>query len=341
MPVNYDFVLSSPFPNYDFFAHRMRELCGQLNLTFFAADKVWVNDFLRKLEQREIGVRVLLDLSNNQTIPDDPYLMLAQEAKRQGAYVIDDPNITSKVAHKGIFHQIMLENNILVPETIVVSRKELDSFKITDEIQAAVGVPFVVKPAWGDSSIGVIIDGNSYYDLIKSAEQAPNSDAFLVQRQLKPKQLGDHVGWFRMFHIINEVIPCWWNPASHEYHLVTPAQNKYYKLAPLARIMKDIARVSKMKFFTSEICLDLDGHFYTVDYINADPDMNPRSFYENGVPDEVVRHIVWLTVNEGMRVIMKKRGYFDVGLIGSDEGSFEQQQLRKPRARKSRVKGQG
>ena len=73
-----------------------------------------------------------------------------------------------------------------------------------------------------------------------------------------------------------------------------------------------------MKFFTSEICLDSDGHFYTVDYINADPDMNPRSFYANGVPDEVVRHIVWLLVNECMRIIMKGRGYFDVELDGSD-----------------------
>jgi hypothetical protein len=28
MPTTYDIVLSSPFHNYDFFAHRMRELCG-------------------------------------------------------------------------------------------------------------------------------------------------------------------------------------------------------------------------------------------------------------------------------------------------------------------------
>jgi len=341
MPVYYDFVLSSPFPNYDFFAHRMRELCGQLNLTFFSADKVWVHDFLRKLQQREFSVRVLLDMSNNQTVPDDPYLMLAQEAKSQGAYVINDPSITSVVAHKGLFHQIMMEHRILVPETVVVSRKELGSFKLTDEIKSVVGVPFVVKPAWGDSSIGVIIDGHSHDDLLRSAEQAPNSDAFLVQRQLKPQRLGDHVGWFRMFHIINEVIPCWWNPANHEYHLVTPAQTRYYKLAPLPRIMREIARVSKMKFFTSEICLDMDGHFYTVDYLNADPDMNPRSFYTNGVPDEVVRHIVWLTVTEGMRVIMKKRGYFDSGLEGSDEGTFEQKQLGSPRARTRKTGKQG
>jgi hypothetical protein len=231
----------------------------------------------------------------------------------------------------------MLENNILVPETIIVGRNEIDNFKVTDEIKDIVGVPFVVKPAWGDSSMGVIIDGNSHYDLLKSAEQAPKSDAFLIQRQVKPKQLGDHVGWFRMFHIINEVIPCWWSPISHEYHLVTPAQRQSFKLAPLVRIVKDIARVSKMKFFTSEICLDLDGHLYTVDYINADPDMNPRSFYATGVPDEVVRHIVWLLVIECMRAIMKKRGYFDVGLDGSDI-DFRMQQPILPKSQRAKTR---
>jgi hypothetical protein len=337
MATYYDMVLSSPFPNYDFFAHRMRELCGQLNLSFFIADNVWVNDFYQKLCNKEIGVRVLLDLSNSQTNEDDPYLILAREAKRQRAYVIDDPDVTSVVAHKALFHQKMLENRILVPETVIVTRKELSSFKVTDEIKQQVGVPFVVKPAWGDSSIGVIIDATSYEDVLMSAEQAPDSDAFLIQRQLKPKRLGDHIGWFRMFHIINEVIPCWWDPYSHEYHLVTPAQRRYHKLNPLARIMKQIARVSKMKFFTSEICLDVDGHLYVVDYVNADPDMNPQSYYINGVPDEIVRHIVWLLVNEGMRIIMKRRGYFDEDLSDSDAVEMEYKRVIKRTAPRLRL----
>jgi len=337
MPTYYDMVLSSPFPNYDFFGHRMRELCGELNLSFFVADKVWVNDVLQKLQEKEIAIRVLLDLSNCQTVPDDPYFLLAKEVKRQRGYVIDDPDVTSVVAHKALFHQIMLENQILVPETVIVTRKELSNFKVTDEVKQQVGVPFVVKPAWGDSSIGVIIDGTSYEDVLMSAEQAPDSDAFLIQRQLKPKRLGDHIGWFRLFHIVNEVIPCWWDPYSHEYHLVTPAQRRYHKLTPLARIMKQIARVSKMKFFTSEICLDVDGHLYVVDYVNADPDMNPQSYYTNGVPDEVVRHIVWLLVNEGMRIVMKRRGYFDEDLSDSDAAAMEYQQVIKRTTPKSRT----
>lgn len=323
----YDFVLSSPFYHYDFFAHRMRELCGQLNHTFFAADEVWVHDFLQKLKQKEIGVRVLFDLCNTQTNPEDLFLMLAKEAKSQGAYVINDPDITSVVSHKAMFHQTMLENNILVPETVIVTRKELNDFKVTEDVKARLGVPFVVKPAWGDSSLGVLLEGTSHYDLLKSAEQAPQSDAFLVQRRLHSQSLGNHRGWFRLFHIIDEVIPCWWNPSNGEYRMVTPAQIRYYNLAPLGRIMRSIARVSKLKLFTSEICLEEDGQFYVVDYINHDPDMNPRSYFADGVPDEIVRHIVWMLVMDGRRFIMKRRGYFDTSLEKSHMDRYEKQQL--------------
>ena len=331
----YDIVLSSPFSNYDFFAHKMRELCGQMGLSFFLVNDVWVKEFYQKLQSKEIAVRVLLDLTANQTIEDDPYLLLAREVKRQRGHVIDDPDITATAAHKGHLHQKLLENHIPVPETVIVSRSELESFKITDEVKAQVGVPFVVKPAWGDSGVGVIVDGYSEDDLRRSAQQAPNSDAFLIQQQLRPKELGNHSGWFRMFHICREVIPCWWNPQTHEYQLVTPAQVRRYKLAPLRRIMRGIARVSKMKKFTSEICLHEDGKLYAIDYINADPDMNPRSFYPNGVPDEVVRHVVWLLFYESMHIVKRGHGFFDEEL---DESEAEANWLERRRLEQRAVR---
>ena len=249
----YDIVLSSPFPNYHFFAHKMRELCGQMNLSFFLVNDIWVNEFQRKLKSQEIGVRVLLDLTANQTIENDPYLLLAREVKRQHGYVIDDPDVTANSAHKGRFHQMLVDSRIPVPETVIVNRDELDGFKISQEIKDRVGVPFVVKPAWGDSGVGVVVDAESEDALHWSAEQTPNSDAFLIQKQLQPQTMGSHLSWFRMFHICREVIPCWWNPANHDYQLVTPAEIRTHKLAPLRRIMRDIARVSRMKKFTSEI----------------------------------------------------------------------------------------
>lgn len=328
-PEPYDIVVSSPFANYDFFAHKMRELCGQWSLSFFMIDDVWVKEFSQKLHAKEISVKVLFDLTANQQIEDDVYLKLAREVKRQGGTVIDDPDLNVKATHKGNFHQVLLANGVPVPETVVVPRSELDSFVITDEIKAKVGVPFVVKPAWGDSGVGVIVDGYSEADLRKSAEQTPNSDAFLIQQRVEMKELGTHSGWFRLLHVCGTVIPCWWHPVSHAYQLVTPAQVKRYKLAPLRRIMRGIARASNMKKFSSEICLTEDNKFYVVDYINAEPDMNPASFYANGVPDEVVRHVVWLLFYEAMRIVKKGQGFFDEDLVDAEAGSdwLEQRKL--------------
>ena len=48
--------------------------------------------------------------------------------------------------------------------------------------------------------------------------------------------------------------------------------------------------------------------------------MNPRSFYPNGMPDEVVRHIVWLLFYEGMHLVKRGHGFFDDELIESESG---------------------
>ena len=116
-----------------------------------------------------------------------------------------------------------------------------------EQTRAMIGVPYVVKPAWGDSGVGVVVDADSEDALLWSAEQAPNADTFLIQRRVEPKDLGVHVACFKMFHICREVIPCWWNPVTHEYQMVTPGEIKMYHLAPLRRIMRGIARVSRMK----------------------------------------------------------------------------------------------
>ena len=318
MAESYDIVLATPFPNYNFFAHKMRELCGQNNLTFFFCNDTWVNEFYQKLESREVEAKVLLDMTANQTLETDPYVRLAREVKRRGGYVIDDPDITAVSAHKGHLHNRLVENGVPVPETVVVPREEIETYRLDEQTKSRIGVPYVVKPAWGDSGVGVVVDARSEDALLWSAEQAPNADAFLIQKRLQPRNLGTHVAWFRMFHICREVIPCWWNPVSHDYQMVTPGEIKTYHLRPLRRIMRDIARVSGMKKFTSEICLHEDGKFYAVDYVNADPDMNPRSFYANGVPDEIVRHIVWLLFYEAMHVVKRGHGFFDDELVESE-----------------------
>ena len=327
MTETYDVVISSPFPNYDFFSQRMMELCGQTGLSFFFVNDVWIKEFTEKLTCKEVSARVLLDLSASQTEEDDPYTMLAKEVKRQKGYILDDPDVTARVAHKGHFHQVLQQNQAPVPETITIDRDQIGEFEVSDEVARTVGTPFVVKPAWGDSGVGVVVGATSQDDLLRSAREAPGSDAFLIQHLVTPRKLGDYVGWFRLYFICGEVIPCWWDPFTHEYHLVSPSEMRRYHLSPLRRIVRSIAQASKMKKFSCEVCLDDDGKFYAVDYVNADPDMNPRSYYDNGVPDEVVRHIAWLLFIDAMRVVKRGHGFFDEDLEEAEVDWLEQRRL--------------
>ena len=324
MPVYYDIALSTAS---HFFASRIRELCGQLGLSFFLVEPVWVLDFLRKLQATEIQVHVLIDMGADLYVPSDPYQLLAREVKKQGGYVIDDPDIGAIAAHKGRFHQMLLENNIPVPETVVIQRTDLESFRLTDEIRARVGIPFVVKPGWGGGGLGVSVNATSEEDLLNCAAKAPNSDSFLIQQRLKPRDLEGHVGWFRIFHVLGEVIPCWWEPPANQYQLVSPLQRRLYKLGALSKIVHDIARVSKMKLFSTEVCFTNEGQFLAVDYLNTDPDMNPKSFYPTGVPDEVVRHIAWLLVYHSMHIAKRGHGYFDDELEEKDLDWGERRRL--------------
>jgi glutathione synthase/RimK-type ligase-like ATP-grasp enzyme len=148
---------------------------------------------------REIGVRVLIYMAADLYEPDNPYLLIAREVKKSGGQVIDDPDLGAVAAHKGKFHKLLVEHNIPVPETVIVPRSELETFRITDEIKAYVGEPFVVKPGWGGGGLGVNVDGHTEEDLRRSAELAPSSDSFLIQKRLKPVELEGHIGWFRVF----------------------------------------------------------------------------------------------------------------------------------------------
>lgn len=315
MTVYYDLALSTAS---QYFASRVRELCGQFDLPFFLVEPVWVADFLRKLQEGELGVRVLIDMAADSYEPEDLYLQLARAVKKSGGFVIDDPEVAAVTAHKGLFHHMLVDNHIPVPETVIVSRSQLDSFRLTEEIKAYVGVPFVVKPSWGGGGLGVILEGHSEEDLRRSAERAPTSDSFLIQRRLKPKNLEGHVGWFRVLHVLGQSVPCWWEPPANQYQLVTPLQRRLYKLAPLTKIVRDIARVSKMELFSTEICLTTQDQFLAVDYLNNDPDMSPKSFFPTGVPDELIRYIARLLVDHAMALTKRRHGYFDEELEAKD-----------------------
>jgi hypothetical protein len=320
IPTCYDIALAN---GHDYFSSRVQALCGQFDLSFFLIEPTWAAEFVRKLQARDLKVRVLIDMVSDAYQPDDIYFTLAREVKKTGGHVIDDPDTGAIMGHKAKFHQMLVAHAIPVPETVIVDRSELDTFCLTDAVFAQVGMPFVVKPAWGYGRQGVILEGRSEADLHRSAAAAPFSDSFLLQRKIVPTSLDGHVGWFRIFHVFGEVIPCWWHPMTGNYQLLTPLEERRFRLRPLTKIMRDIAQVSKIRFFSSEIALTEDGRFFVIDYLNTECDMQAKSFWPSGVPDELARHVAWVLVEHAMTIVKRRRRPFDEELKKRDADWLE------------------
>jgi hypothetical protein len=55
--------------------------------------------------------------------------------------------------------------------------------------------------------------------------------------------------------------------------------------------VRTIARVSRVRFFSTEIARDVRGRLVVIDYVNEICDMRLRSLHPDGVPDAVVARI--------------------------------------------------
>ena len=99
-------------------------------------------------------------------------------------------------------------------------------------------------------------------------------------------------GSVRVYFVFGTVWCSWWNCFTDHYRLVTPAETAELALQPLDDIIRRIAALTKMNFFSSEIALTGSGEFVVIDYMNDQCHMlsqsaNPRM----GVPDELVAAI--------------------------------------------------
>ena len=68
-------------------------------------------------------------------------MILVREVKRQGRYVIDDPDLTREAAHKGILYRRLMGNGVPVPETVVVPRSDIEGFKLDDKTKPGSALP--------------------------------------------------------------------------------------------------------------------------------------------------------------------------------------------------------
>jgi hypothetical protein len=275
----------------DFFIHQVQRHCAEWGLNFFLIEPTWVARFYDFYARNEIWAKVLLNMHSEHHLPDDIYHRLVLLAHHKSTKVIDPPDIAQAAFDKAAMHQRLLGNGFNVPYTGIVPQSQAGSFQLSEEQKQLLGNPFVIKPSHGYGRRGVILDAREERDLARSVSAWPNP-SYLLQRKIVPKVLGDHPAYWRVFFVFGDVWVCWWNCFTDKYGPVTTRDRESHGLSRLEEIVRKVAALTSMNFFSSEIAETEAGDLVLIDYVNDQCHMLSQSADPKmGVPDAVVAGI--------------------------------------------------
>ncbi|MBU1905968.1 MAG: hypothetical protein KJ923_03100 [Candidatus Omnitrophica bacterium] len=275
----------------------LKKECSLRGLRFILIDSENVLGTIKNLERGKVKIKFLLDAAADYYIPKDPFVRLCYAVKDAEGYVVCDPDDAREASNKAITHYDLLKANIPVPYTVVVRNWEPNNFTLEKDELKRLGKPFIIKPASGFGQKGVVKDASGSIVQIARARHFNRGDNFLLQEKIKPMFFGDKEAWFRIYFLFGEIIPCWWSTETGQYGHLTLREMYNYKLLPLARISSEIARITNMEFFTTEIAVTSgekgkERRFVAIDYVNDQPELKVRSDKAAlGPVPEIIQHI--------------------------------------------------
>jgi glutathione synthase/RimK-type ligase-like ATP-grasp enzyme len=286
---SHDLALSLDW-EYDWdFIRVVEEEARALGLKTVTVSPANIAECLEELRSGRLGFRVLLDRAAASS-PD--FLAFQTVALERGLDVIEPADKLRWASDKATMHLEFITHGIHTPYTLILPSYE--SAKVPplrpDEL-LPLGLPFVIKPAnTTGGSLGVL-EASSSLEEVLTARQAYPLDKYLLQEKIIPEDRDGRRFWFRGFYILGEVHSTWWDDRTHVYDELAEGEAERYSLRPLDEIVRTIARISGLRFFSTEIVRDVRGRFVAVDYVNEICDMRLRSRHPDGVPDAVVRKI--------------------------------------------------
>jgi hypothetical protein len=253
---------------------------------------VWPHNLatvLQALRTGSLGFRFVLDRSS----PASPeFRELYRALSDAGARFLDDPDTILWASDKATMHLEFIAGGIRVPYTLIVAPfNAAERVLLSPDDLSRLGSPFFVKPAnTTGGGIGVFERGTCLEDIL-AVRQQHKGDKYLVQERIYPLEKEGRRFWFRVFFVCASLFATWWHDLSHVYEPLLPEQVQRYSLEPLFGVVRSIAGICRLNFFSTEIVLDRGGQWVAVDYVNDSCDLRLKSRHPDGVPDEVVQQI--------------------------------------------------
>jgi len=305
---HYDFALAWNSGAKENFVKWVKRECALRGLKFILITEKNIEKIVEALEKGKLKINFLLDNEADYDGKKNIYARLCYAVKDIDGYVVCDPDDARQASNKAVTHYDLVKAKLPVPYTVVVRNWEPDDFNLTKDEVKRLGSPFIIKPASGFGQKGVIKNANGSITEIAQARHFNRGDDFLLQEKIEPATLGDRQAWFRVYFLFGEIIPCWWNTETGEYIHMTLREMYNFRLLPLGRIVSEIARITNMDFFSSEIAIAGKGknkRFVAIDYVNDQPELCVRSEKGRFGPiSEVIEHIAQQIVEIAWRTLM-------------------------------------
>ena len=306
-PRIFDFGITWSSPDDSFFARILEKKFRDLGVSFLWIDDFNKKVFLRRLLKGDIRIKVLMDTEATYEDPEDIYARISYAVKDDSGIVFNDPDITQLAIDKAYMYHRFVNAGITVPYTWMVRKWIPYNYALSAKTRKNLGKPFVIKPAHGYGQRGVIrsATGSSYE--LKKARKAFIPDTFLLQQKIKPIYFDGKKAWFRVLKVFDELFPCWWDDVTNRYEKLNPRDIKKYKLLPLLEITRKIADLTEMTWFSTEIAVIKDGRslkFFSIDPVNDQCDLTPKTEEPNGLPDKLVHKISSCVVRNVQKLLV-------------------------------------
>jgi glutathione synthase/RimK-type ligase-like ATP-grasp enzyme len=293
--VRYDLAIAWTWEHDEPFAKSLEVQVQQRKLTTYNIGEHNVDETIQLIQKRKIDFALYLDRAWD---VDDRFESLGRAILKRGGALVNPYEETTHCIDKASMHLEFISAGLHVPFSIIISPyADVEDLELTLEDLAHLGRPFIIKPAnTTGGGIGVVTGAESLLDVLNARKEF-EEDKYLIQEKIHPRIIEGRRCWFRCFFVYGKVFLCWWDDLTHVYTEVTSAEEHFYKLKALRRIMRTIARISKMNFFSSEIALRTatsfeDSHFVVVDYVNDMCDMRTADIASDGIPNPLFERIV-------------------------------------------------
>lgn len=272
----------------DLFIHCVQRFCAEAALNFFLAEPIWIEAFHARLREGTVWPRVLLNMHSEHHLPDDIFHQLVKLASERGCLVIDPIDRALAAFDKSRLHPKLVEAGIPVPFSVIVPRQPRDDWRLNEEDRATLGYPFVIKPAMGYGRRGLVMDASNEYDLARSVS-VWRDERYLFQRRITPDRRNGGPLYWRVYFVFGSVWISWWNCENDLYRMVTCQERAEFGLDRVEDLIRRIATLTGMTFFSSEVAQTESGDLIVIDYVNDQCHLLSQSAHpQMGVPDELV-----------------------------------------------------